>query len=144
MILWLVGAVKINQDLFHERRQEMKTTLGLLCICVCVMLGGTAVAADQDQVPDILASLSNSDGVMVLDDQQLGQIEGTFFLRGHPGLVASLCGFFRDPCGTIGLHLRAPLPGGHPSVCDSICGFLRAPLRIYWAHKMALSNGVGN
>lgn len=120
----------------------MRTIVGLLLICLCVMLGGTAVAADQDQVPDILASLSNSDGVIVLDDQQLGQIEGTFFLSGHPGLVRSLCGFFRDPCGTIGLHLRAPLPGGHPSVCDSIRGFLRAPLRTFWAHKMAMSNSV--
>ncbi|MFO7738822.1 MAG: hypothetical protein R6V46_10135 [Desulfatiglandaceae bacterium] len=120
----------------------MKTTVGLLCICVCVMLGGTAVAADQDQVPDILASLSQSESVIVLDDQHLGQIEGTFFLGGsHPGLISSICGFLKDPCGTIGLHLRAPLPG-HPSVCDSITGFLRAPLRTYWLHKMAMRNGA--
>jgi hypothetical protein len=80
--------------------------VGLLFVCGCVMLGGTAVAADQHQFPEILASLTQSDSVILLDDQRMGQIQGTFLPAGHPGLRASIRAFLSDPCGTIRAHRR--------------------------------------
>ena len=64
---------------------------------------GPAMAAEQNQ-PAILASLANSDSVITLDHQRMEQIEGTWLM--HPDLKASIIGFYKDPCGTIKLHIQ--------------------------------------
>ena len=109
----------------------MRTKLIVIISIVFLLFGGTAIASDQNQLPEIYASLSGSEDVVTLNNQHMQQIEGTFFLpMGHPSLRDSIRGFLADPVGTIEAHL----PSGHPSLRDSIRGFLANPFRTLRLH----------
>ena len=66
----------------------MKMTLGIVLVSFCLLFGGTAIAADQNELPPILASLDHSENVILLNDHSMAQIAGTSF--DHPDLRTSI------------------------------------------------------
>ena len=81
----------------------MKMTLGIVLVSFCLLFGGTAIAADQNELPPILASLDHSENVILLDDHSMKQIKGEGIT--HPSWRDSIRGFLRDPRGTIKKHI---------------------------------------
>ena len=68
----------------------MKMTLGIVLVSFCLLFGGTAIAADQNELPPILASLDHSEDVILLDDHSMKEIQGTSFVSWRDAIKARL------------------------------------------------------